>query len=222
MQGISIRQWNCMRHQFRNCFSGLHMHHRPRTLHPQWLYRQMLPKRMGSSVWWKEDWGSCHFNDEHKWALKTGVFREITAEYPELNIDLFATRLNHKFETYCSRKLDPESSFVDAFSKTCHSFHFYASPPFSLIQRCPQKINKDIAVIAPLWPSQPCFPFLLQHLYKQPWILNPAKNLAFLDIWAKRSKTWQIKHKNTYTHFCKNNHFTFFNNISKTFYNFSL
>lgn len=123
---------------------------------------------------------SRHFNDKHEWALNTGAFQEIIAEYPELTIDLFATRLNHKICTYCSWKPDPGCSFVDAFSLNWNTFNFYAFPPFSLIPRCLQKINKDKAtgiLIVPLWPSQPWFPFLLQHLYKPPWILNPDKNL---------------------------------------------
>jgi len=76
---------------------------------------------------------SRHFNDKHEWALNMGAFQEITAEYPELTIDLFATRLNHKFEAYCSWKPDPGCSFVDAFSIDWHTFNFYAFPPFSLI-----------------------------------------------------------------------------------------
>ena len=122
---------------------------------------------------------SRHFNDKHESALNTGAFQKITAEHPELTVDLFATRLNHKFDTYCFWKPDPGCSFVDAFSLNWHAFNFYAFPPFSLIPRCLQKINKDKAtgiLIVPLWPSQPWFPFLLQHLYKPPWILTPDKN----------------------------------------------
>lgn len=112
--------------------------------------------------------------------MNTGAFQEITIEYPELTIDLFATRLNHKFDTYCAWQPDPGCSFVDAFSQNWHPFHFYAFPPFSLIPRCLQKINKEKAtgiLTVLLWPSQPWFPFLIQHLYKTPWILNPVKNL---------------------------------------------
>ena len=112
---------------------------------------------------------SWHFNDKHEWALNTGVFQEITAEYPELIIDLFATMLNHKFDAYCSWKPDSGCSFVDAFSLNWHTFNFYAFPPFSLIPRCLQKISKDKVtgiLIVQLWLSQPWLPFLLQHLYK--------------------------------------------------------
>ena len=42
-------------------------------------------------------------------------FQDILSEYPVLNIDLFATRINHKFDTNCSWKPDPGGTFVDAF-----------------------------------------------------------------------------------------------------------
>ena len=32
---------------------------------------------------------SRHFHDQHEWCLSTAVFQDITAEYPDLNIDLF-------------------------------------------------------------------------------------------------------------------------------------
>lgn len=58
---------------------------------------------------------SGHFQDQHEWCLSTAVFQDIIAEYPELNIYLFASRLTYKCETYCSWKPDPECTFVDAF-----------------------------------------------------------------------------------------------------------
>ena len=55
---------------------------------------------------------SRNFNDEHEWALNTGALQEITAEYPDLTTDLFATRLNHKSDTYCFTKLASFSFFM--------------------------------------------------------------------------------------------------------------
>ena len=125
---------------------------------------------------------SRHFHDQHEWCLSTAVFQDITAEYPDLNIDLFASRLTYKCETYCSWKPDPECTFVDAFSVNWHAYNFYAFPPFSLIPRCLQKIRKDKAqgiLIVPLWPGQAWFPLLLQQLYRHPWIVGPDKKLIY-------------------------------------------
>jgi len=60
--------------------------------------------------------------------------------YPELNIDLFASRLNDQLDVYYSWKPDPGCTYVDAFSIDWGNFNFFAFPPFSLIPRCVQNI----------------------------------------------------------------------------------
>ena len=81
----------------------------------------------------------------------------ILSQHPELNIDLFATRLNHKLPTYCSWKPDPGCSCIDAFSVNWGTYKIYAFCPFSLIPCCLQKISQDQAkgvLVVPLWPTQ--------------------------------------------------------------------
>jgi len=124
---------------------------------------------------------SRHFSDKNEWMLNRNVFRDILSIYPELNIDLFATRLNNQLKMYCSWKPDPGCAYVDALSINWTNFKFYAFPPFSLIRpKCVQKINQDKAkgiLIIPLWPTQTWFPLVLQLLYDQPWILKPSNSL---------------------------------------------
>ena len=100
--------------------------------------------------------------------------------YPELNIDLFASRLNNQLDVYCSWKPDPGCTYVDAFSIDWSNFNFFAFPPFSLIPRCVQNILQDKAkgiLLIPVWPTQTWFPLVLQLLYSQPWIFKPSANL---------------------------------------------
>lgn len=123
---------------------------------------------------------SREFYDKHEWSVNNTVFQDIKVQFPDLNIDLFASRLNHKIEAYCSWRPDPYSSFIDAFSINWQDYKFYAFPPFSLVTRCLQKIIKEKSqgiLIVPLWPNQPWFPLLLQQLYQQPWIVGPDKKL---------------------------------------------
>ena len=50
----------------------------------------------------------------------------------------------------------------------------YAFPPFSLIQRCLQKVKEDraqVLLVAPVWRSRPWYPILLDLLTDQPWLL---------------------------------------------------
>ena len=44
-----------------------------------------------------------------------------------------------------SWKPDPNAKFVDAFSSSWNNFSFYVFPPFSIVQKCFQKIVKDQA-----------------------------------------------------------------------------
>ena len=101
---------------------------------------------------------SRNFADKHEWALNKRVVQDTFSCYPELNIDLFASRLNNQLSLYCSWKPDPGSSFVDAFSLNWSQYNFYAFPPFSLVPRCLQKISQDRArgvLVVPLWSTQP-------------------------------------------------------------------
>ena len=146
------------------------------TTHDNWISAVHLAGKLNV----RADAQSRNFSDKHEWTLNSSVFTDILSQYPELNIDLFATRLNHKLPTYCSWKPDPGCSFIDAFSVNWGTHIFYAFPPFSLIPRCLQKISQDQAkgiLVVPLWPTQLWFPMVLQLLYNQPWILPPDKKL---------------------------------------------
>ena len=86
---------------------------------------------------------TCSFSDKHEWLLRREYFQEITSVYPELNTDLFASRLNNQLDVHCSWKPGPGCTYLDAFSIDWSNFNFFAYPPFSLIPRCVQnKIYK--------------------------------------------------------------------------------
>ena len=123
---------------------------------------------------------SRHFSDKHEWKLNKNCFNEIISHFPELNIDMFASRLNNQLPVYCSWQADPESIHVDAFSVDWSKYKFYAFPPFSLLPKCLSKIAQDKSqgiLIAPLWPTQTWFPTLLQLLYQHPWVYTPGQHL---------------------------------------------
>ena len=90
-----------------------------------------------------EDFKSRSFSDKHEWMLNRNVFPDFLTEFPELNMDLFASRLTTQLTQYCSWQPDPGSAFEDAFSIDWSKFNFYACPPFSLILRRLQKIQQD-------------------------------------------------------------------------------
>ena len=73
------------------------------------------------------------FQVEHEWKLNKPAFQHILYKYPDLNVDLFASRLNYQLDTYASWEPDPLSTYIDAFTIDWDKLNFYAFPPFSLI-----------------------------------------------------------------------------------------
>ncbi|MCG7876290.1 MAG: hypothetical protein JAZ03_08585 [Candidatus Thiodiazotropha taylori] len=105
-------------------------------------------------------------NDDLEWSLDDTVFRKLIARHPNLEIDLFASRLNHKLSYYVSRYPEPDVWAVDAFSLTWSNNVFYIFPPFSLIPRILQKLEEDKAreavLLAPIWTTQIWWPCLVR------------------------------------------------------------
>ena len=91
-----------------------------------------------------------------------------------LEIDLFASRLNYQVPVYMSWKPDPGAVAIDALSKNWGKQFFYAFPPFNLVGKVLQKIERDMAegiVVVPYWPTQPWFAKLSYLCTKTPLIL---------------------------------------------------
>ena len=61
------------------------------------------------------DFESRNIKDNLEWALKDHIFNKIKRKLGQPNIDLFASRGNHKVKTFYSFYPDPLASGVDAF-----------------------------------------------------------------------------------------------------------
>lgn len=115
-----------------------------------------------------------------EWSLSDSGFRTILRRFGPFEIDLFASALNAKCDTYISWLPDPGSFAVDAFTLSWEGSFFYAFPPFILVTRVLRKIIDDRAegvVVVPWWPSQPWFPLFQRMLVEEPLILSPSTNL---------------------------------------------
>ena len=69
------------------------------------------------------------------------------------------------------------------FALTGNVFSFYAFPPFIVISKCLQKIEKDQAtgvLIVPFWKTQAWFSVLMNLLVDNPLVLPQADNLLTL------------------------------------------
>ena len=76
--------------------------------------------------------------------LNKNAFKVILSLYPELNIDLLASRLNNQLALYCSWKPDPGCAFVDALAIDWRKFNFQPwimKPSKSLPQHASQQTH---------------------------------------------------------------------------------
>ena len=114
------------------------------------------------------------FDIKTEWELSNSVFSKLVHIFGNFEIDLFASRLNKKLPTYVAWKPDPDALFIDAFSNSWARYLFYAFPPFSVIQKCLQKILEEEAtglIVVPVWQTQSWFPKLMKMLVKPPVLL---------------------------------------------------
>ena len=129
------------------------------------------------------------FHDNTEWALSPAVFQRLCEILFIPQVDLFASRLNHKVPSYVAWRPDPKAVTIDAFAISWTERLFYAFPPFSLITRVLRKIREDKAegvLVAPLWETQPWFPLLIKMLVAHPLILPQSSNLLYLPYKVKK------------------------------------
>ena len=123
------------------------------------------------------------FNDNIEWSLNSELFDRIITFFPKPDIDLFATRLNFKIKPFVSWNPDPESIAVDAFTLDWSLYYSYVFAPFSVIQRCLTKIQRDGAktlMIVPWWPTAVWWPQMLRLLVDRPLLLPKGKRVLQL------------------------------------------
>ena len=128
--------------------------------HKLWLSACHLP---GSSNR-EADAQSRMIDVQNEWKLSPTIFNKLCKRWGKPEIDLFASRITHQLDLYVSWRPDPGAHQIDAFSFVWHSY-FYAFPPFSLIDRCLQKIQQDKAhgiLVAPRWATRPWWAMLMQ------------------------------------------------------------
>ena len=129
------------------------------------------------------DFESRNIKDNLEWALKDHIFNKIKRKLGQPNIDLFASRGNHKVKTFYSFYPAPLASGVDAFSFDWSQDIIYALPPFNLIPHVLQKIENEKTermLIVPGFVNQSWLTRLLTLLIKEPlWLLSSDISLTF-------------------------------------------
>ena len=137
-----------------------------------------------------------------EWTLAQEVVDQLVHRWP-VNIDLFATALNHRMPVYFAPMAGPASSGTDTLLQCFNHLQEYAFPPFRLIRRVINKFlestNCKVTLVAPWWPQQEWFPDLQrlawfplvalplrQDLLRQPHFHHFHLNLGLLRLHAWR------------------------------------
>lgn len=162
MDLLSVKIWNwCIEHNFL-------------------ISAQYLPGSMNLDA----DFMSRKFSDSCEWSLKNDIFERICNHFFIPDIDLFASRINHKIIPFVSWLFDPEAFLTDAFSFSWSGFQPYIFPPFCLISRVLNKLEEDkveqAILIVPFWPTQTWFSLLISALISIPARLPRHKDLLTL------------------------------------------
>jgi len=125
--------------------------------------------------------------------LQREVFHALSKLWGPFETDLFTSRLNKQVDEYISWKPDPEARAIDAFSIVWDN-HFYAFPPFALIDRCLQKITQEEAegvIIVSMWSTQTYYPRLLSMVIQPPRRLPMKENLLTLPHSRMSHPLWK-------------------------------
>ena len=128
----------------------------------------------------KADALSREFNINLEWSLNVEDFLSLCKLFGKPDIDLFASRLNHKLPVYYSLNPDPKALAIDAFAHRWDKF-VYIYAPFNLITRVLQKLSQDgtpkALVIVPKWTGSPWYPILMRMLLEKPVELKNHRKL---------------------------------------------
>ena len=115
-----------------------------------------------------------------EWSLNQSVVHALFKEWGTPQIDLFATRYNHKCLVFVSPVPDHLAYSTDALSMDWNHLWGYAFPPQPILTKVIQKIRISecrIILIASAWTQQPWFPDLLELSARPPIRLPGLPNL---------------------------------------------
>lgn len=130
------------------------------------------------------DYLSRHFSDTTEWMLKSTIFERITRQFFRPDIDLFASRLNARLDSFMSWFPEPGAKGFDAFSISWKGLVPYLFPPFNLVGKVINKVLSDevdqAILVFPFWKSQAWFPLVLANIISFPVRLPRHQDLLTL------------------------------------------
>ena len=145
-----------------------------------------------------------------EWSLLPDIFQRLCSKWHRPQIDLFATRFNHKLPRFVSPVPDTLAVAVDALTLPWEDLDAYAFPPTAILSKVVEKLLdspcKRFILIAPGWPNMPWFWDLvtmssqvplslpnLPNLLTQPFNQTPHRDLTNLNLHAWLLEPQKIK-----------------------------
>ena len=144
-----------------------------------------------------------------EWSLLPEVFQKLCSKWHRPQIDLFATRFNHKLPLFVSPVPDTLAVAVDALTLPWEDLDAYAFPPTAILGKVVEKLQdspcKRLIQMAPGWPNMPWFwdlvtmssqvPLSLPNLFIQPFNQICHRNLTNLNLHAWLLEPQQSKNR---------------------------
>ena len=115
-----------------------------------------------------------------EWSLSPQILKQIAQLWEHPQIILFATSLNAKLPTYMSPIPDPQARPVDARNISWRNIVGYRFSSTALLPRVVTKLLSQtcrLILIAPGWPTKPCFWDLVELSLDHPRQLPPIRSL---------------------------------------------
>ena len=116
-----------------------------------------------------------------EWTLHIEVCRQLWRRWNQPLVDLFATSLNYRLQTYVSPAPDDMALARDAMLFDWDGLDVYAFPPFPLIRKVLNKLRvshqTSMTLVAPFWPQREWWPDLLSVAVDFPVALPNRKDL---------------------------------------------
>ena len=115
-----------------------------------------------------------------EWSLSPQIFKKVSRIWDSPQVDLFATSRNKKLPLYVSPIPDPQAWAVDALNIPRENLAAYAFPPTALLPKVIQKLQSQVCriiLIAPGWPTKPCFWDIVEMALDIPRQLPPIRTL---------------------------------------------
>ena len=115
-----------------------------------------------------------------EWSLNQRVVLALFREWGTPQVDLFATRYNHKCLVFVSPVPDDLAYGTDALSLDWNRLWGYAFPPQPILNKVLQKVRTSecrVILIASAWVQQPYYPDLLELSVRPPFRLPPLQDL---------------------------------------------